>query len=461
MLTTDTIAAISTPPGSGGIAVIRLSGSDAFEIADKVFKANSNKSISESKSHSIHYGDITDGEEHIDDVLVSIFKSPNSYTGEDSVEISCHGSVYIQQRILELVLKNGARLAEPGEFTRRAFLNGRMDLVQAEAVADLIASQSAAAHSLAVRQMRGGFSKKIQGLRKQMLDLTALLELELDFAEEDVEFAGREQLKNLLFALKVELEQLINSFAQGNVLKHGIPVAIIGKPNVGKSTLLNALVNEEKAIVSEIPGTTRDVIEDVVNLRGVAFRFIDTAGIRQSQDKIESIGIERTYQMIDRASVVLFVFDIGKEDPDDILAELEDFKEHIEDPNKHFIVIGNKTDELIEAPHHFSELVELETIFISAKRKENLNLVADSLLRYAETQVDSGGTIVSSTRHHDALRRAHEAVLDMEKGLEQGIATDLFTSDMRMALHHLGQITGEVTNDEILGNIFENFCIGK
>jgi tRNA modification GTPase len=457
----DTICAISSPPGTGGIALIRLSGNAAFEIAQKVFQGREGLLISALKSHTLHYGRIYHQGSEIDDVLLSVFRAPHSYTGEDSIEITCHGSVYIQQKVLEALLQAGARLAEPGEYTRRAFLNGRMDLTQAEAVADLIASQNAAAHRIALNQMRGGFSSRIQSLRQQLLDLGSLLELELDFAEEDVEFAGRDRLALLITDIRIELGQLIDSFKQGNLLKNGIPVAIIGKPNVGKSTLLNALINEERAIVSEIPGTTRDSIEEVVNLRGIAFRFIDTAGLRQSVDVIENLGIERTYAKIRQAAIVLYVFDISRDEPDDVKRELMDFGEQMKDSARKFIVIGNKTDELVEAPHHFGELSGLHTLFISARRKENLHLITDALMTHAQELLGDESTVLVSVRHQQALQHAAEAVLRVGQALEAGISSELISSELRIALYHLGLISGEISNEEILGNIFQNFCIGK
>ncbi|MDZ7741193.1 MAG: tRNA uridine-5-carboxymethylaminomethyl(34) synthesis GTPase MnmE [Bacteroidota bacterium] len=458
----DTICALATAPGSGAIAVIRVSGPDTFAILEKLFKPKNEKvKISKSSGYKIYFGTIGDHNELIDEVLLSVFKKPNSYTGEDAVEISCHGSEYIQQRIIESLVDQGAKLADPGEFTMRAFLNGKFDLSQAEAVADLIASNSKSSHDLALQQMRGGFSDKIRELRQQLLDFTSLIELELDFSEEDVEFADRKQLFELLEILKKELKKLVDSFQLGNVLKRGIPVAIIGKPNVGKSTLLNAILNEEKAIVSEIPGTTRDVIEDTIIIDGYSFRFIDTAGLRQSGDKIENLGIERTREKIEQASIILYICDISQYTLESLNEILTEFREYIHDESKRFILIGNKIDKLEEMPKKFRELVDLETIFVSAKRKENISMITDSLLKTVKKQKVSDRTIVSNTRHYEALKKALDSIRNVDKGLKDGLSSDLVTIDIRQALHYLGSITGEISTDEILGNIFGKFCIGK
>jgi tRNA modification GTPase len=458
----DTICAPATPPGSGAIAVIRISGQDSFSVCDKIFKSKKlNFKLTKAKTHTIHFGIIHENENILDEVLVSVFKKPNSYTGEDSVEISCHGSDYILQKIIELLIKNGVRFAEPGEFTLRAFLNGKFDLSQAEAVADLIASQSKTSHSLALKQMRGGFSDKIKELRQQLLNFSSLIELELDFGEEDVEFADRTELLKLLSKLESEITNLIESFSLGNVMKNGIPVAIIGKPNVGKSTLLNAMLNEEKAIVSEIPGTTRDIIEDTIVIKGVSFRFIDTAGLRVGRDEIETIGIERTHEKIKLASIVLYVFDISSTTIEQIKEVIEDFKNQIKNDKKRLILIGNKIDKLIEMPDGFKDLIELETIFISAKRKENINLITESLLKSIITDDFQDTAIVTNTRHYEALTKALEALSNIKNGFKDNLPTDLISIDIRDALHYLGEITGEITTDEILGNIFGKFCIGK
>jgi tRNA modification GTPase len=450
----DTICAIATPPGTGAIAIIRMSGNDSLRICEQVFTPRKHGiKISEAPSHTVHFGNIIWGEELIDEVLVSVFRQPHSYTGENAVEISCHGSVYIQQKIMELLISQGTRTATPGEFTLRAFLNGKFDLSQAEAVADLIAASSRTAHDLALDQMRGGFSKKIGELRSRLLDFASLIELELDFSQEDVEFADRKELVELLEEIKSEIMHLASSFSYGNVLKTGIPVAIIGKPNVGKSTLLNAILNEERAIVSDIPGTTRDTIEDTIVVQNYAFRFIDTAGLRHSRDAIESEGIERTYEKIRQAKIVLYVFDANDLTPWPPLLE--------ERGNNKLILIANKSDLLEETPAHLKELLEEHCIFISAKRKENINLILERLVEEVREMHMQDTAVVSNVRHYEALlgaRKSAEAVL---AGLSTGLPGDLISVDLRMALYHLGEITGQITTDDILGNIFGRFCIGK
>ncbi len=462
LIKNDTICAPATAPGSAAISVIRVSGPQTFSIMDTIFQAfNGPKSLNDAAGYTVHFGKIVDKTHLIDEVLVSVFKSPKSYTGEDSAEISCHGSGYIVQQIIELLQKSGCRYAEAGEFTMRAFFNGKFDLSQAEAVADLIASNSKASHQLALQQMRGGFSSKIKELRKELVDFASLLELELDFSEEDVEFADRSKFMKLLQNIEKEVNQLIESFKLGNVMKHGIPVAIVGKPNAGKSTLLNQILREEKAIVSEIPGTTRDAIEDTIVIEGIAFRFIDTAGLRTSTDTIENMGIERTYEKIKQAQVVLYVCDLTQCQPDDLKTDLLDFQDHMADKNKQFIIIGNKIDELTELPAHFSEYVDLETIFISAKRNENIHLIADKLVQAVKQNQVSDQTIVSNARHLEALYRVSGSIEQVKEGFEQQIPTDLIAIDLKQALHYLGEITGHVANNEILANIFGKFCIGK
>ncbi|MCB2207443.1 MAG: tRNA uridine-5-carboxymethylaminomethyl(34) synthesis GTPase MnmE [Bacteroidetes bacterium] len=459
---TDTICAIATPPGTGAISVIRLSGTDSLSMAQKYFNPKFKKADSELfESHKMYFGRFEKEQQIIDEVLLTYFKSPNSYTGEESVEISCHGSEFIQQKIIELLLEAGARLADPGEFTMRAFLNGKLDLSQAEAVADLIASQSKSAHRLALNQMRGGFSEKIKELRDQLLQFTALIELELDFSEEDVEFADRTALHELLNQLKSELSYLIASFKVGNVLKTGIPVAIIGKPNAGKSTLLNAILNEEKAIVSEIPGTTRDAIEDTIIMDGYRFRFIDTAGLRQSEDMVENMGIGRTYDKMEQATIILYICDISQAGKNELEEVLKEFKQYIEDEDKHFILVANKIDQLNEIPAHLKEMLELETVFVSAKRKENIHLLAETLVNKVKSKSISSDIIISNSRHYDALINALDSLIMVEKAFIDNIPTDLVAIDIRQALHHLGTITGEITTDEVLGSIFSKFCIGK
>lgn len=458
----DTICAVATPPGQGAIAVVRLSGPKSKEIIESVFKKSKGADGQGlTQSHKLYFGTISDNEGMVDEVLVSWFKAPHSYTGEDVVEISCHGSEYIQQRLMELMLDKGARLANPGEFTLRAFLNGKMDLSQAEAVADLIASQSKTAHNMAISQMRGGFSEKIKSLRQQLVELASLMELELDFSEEDVEFADRTRFMNIVNELKKELQSLKNSFKWGNVLKKGIPVAIIGKPNAGKSTLLNALLKEEKAIVSEIPGTTRDAIEDTIVIEGYSFRFIDTAGLRQSSDAIETMGIERTYDKIKEATIVLYVCDISDVNKESIEEVLTEFKSHINDENKHFILVANKIDKLKEIPARLKEILELETVFVSAKRNENIHLLAETLVQAIKSKEISSGYLVNNSRHLEAITHSLNALEQVEQGFYNNLPTDLIAIDVRQALYYLGSITGEVTTDEILGNIFSKFCIGK
>jgi tRNA modification GTPase len=458
----DTICAIATPPGMGAIAVLRISGPESLAKALPLFQPMTGElNKANIKSHHLYFGNIIHKDQVLDEVLFTYFKAPNSYTAEDVVEISCHGSEFIQQRLVEIFLSKGIRFAEPGEFTMRAFFNGRLDLSQAEGVADLIASQSNRAHRIAINQMRGGFSGKINELREKLVNFASLIELELDFSEEDVEFADRNQFSQLTNELREELLRLIESFKVGNVIKKGIPVAIIGKPNAGKSTLLNAILNEEKAIVSEIPGTTRDAIEDTIIIDGYNFRFIDTAGLRATEETIESIGIERTYDKIDEASLILYVCDISSADEKQVEELIDEFRHYIEDENKHFIMVGNKIDMLAEIPPHLKEMLELDTVFVSAKRKENIHLLAETLVSKVKEKSISGDVIVSNTRHYEALQNALDAILQVDEGFKSNLPTDLIAIDIRQALHHLGTITGEVTTDEVLGNIFSKFCIGK
>jgi tRNA modification GTPase len=455
----ETICAIATPPGTGAIAMIRVSGPEAITMVEQIFQPKKkNFRLTGAKTHTIHFGHIVRGAELVDEVLVSVFRAPHSYTGEDAIEISCHGSSYIQQRIVELLISKGARLARPGEFTLRAFLNRKFDLSQAEAVADLIAASSKTAHDLAIDQMRGGFSQKISGLRARLLDFASLIELELDFSQEDVEFADRKELVKLLEEIKSEIVHLASSFSYGNVLKTGIPVAIIGKPNVGKSTLLNAILNEERAIVSEIPGTTRDTIEDTIVVHNYAFRFIDTAGLRHSTDVIETEGIERTYEKIRQAKIVLYVFDANDLTPWPPLLEESGSEGEME---KKYILVGNKADLLEETPAHLKELLEERCIFISAKRKENINLILERLVEKVKEMHLQDTAVVSNVRHYEALNGTLQAVEAVLAGLSAGLSGDLVTVDLRLALYHLGQITGEITTEDILGNIFGRFCIGK
>lgn len=462
LISGDNICAISTPPGMGAIALVRLSGKEAIPLAMSIFVPLS-RSLSTSfpESHKQYYGYILDGDEPLDEVMLTAFRAPKSYTGEDMAEISCHGSLYIQHRILELLMARGARPAQAGEFTMRAFANRKLDLAQAEAVADLIASNSKTTHELAIKQMRGRFSEKIGQLRQKLVDFAALIELELDFSEEDVEFADRTQFQLLLTEMQDEIRLLLESFKTGNALKQGIPVAIIGKPNAGKSTLLNAILNEERAIVSEIPGTTRDAIEDTIIIGGYNFRFIDTAGLRQSDDLIESIGIERTYEKIRQASVILYVCDMSACQGSMADEMLEEFRHLIEDESKHFVLVGNKIDMIDKTPDHFRDFVELETIFVSAKRKENINLIADSLLKAVKRFALNADTVVSNARHYHALLKASESLQLVQKNLNAGISTDLVAIDLKQAIFYVGSITGQIVNQEVLGSIFSKFCIGK
>lgn len=459
-----TICAIATSPGMGAIATIRLSGEKAIEIADSVFHSpKSNKKLVHQQPNTLHFGSISDGTELIDEVIISIFKAPHSFTGEDVIEITCHGSVYIQQRILQLLISKGARMARPGEFTQRAFLNGKMDLSQAEAVADLIASTNRAAQKVAMNQMRGGFSSELANLRGELLHFIAMIELELDFSEEDVEFADRTQLKNLVSRIEAILRELKNSFQLGNVIKNGIPVAIVGETNVGKSTLLNALLNEEKAIVSEIHGTTRDVIEDVVNIHGTAFRFFDTAGIRETSDAIETLGIERSFNKLDQATVVILVVD--SQNKFSLISErISKIRKRI--ANQHLIIAANKIDhaseETISALKNMSLLPGEKLVFIAAKQKTNLDQLITEMQRAVSLEILSeDAVIVTNVRHFEALSKALESIERVQLGLENMISGDFLAQDIRECLLYLGEITGEISNDEILGHIFKNFCIGK
>ncbi|HZL09711.1 MAG TPA: tRNA uridine-5-carboxymethylaminomethyl(34) synthesis GTPase MnmE [Prolixibacteraceae bacterium] len=464
MLDQLTICAIATSPGMGAIATIRLSGEKAIEIADSVFQSpKSGKKLVEQKPNTLHFGSISDGDELIDEVVISLFHAPHSFTGEDVIEITCHGSVYIQQRILQLLITKGARMALPGEFTQRAFLNGKMDLSQAEAVADLIASTNRAAQKVAINQMRGGFSSELSKLRGELLHFIAMIELELDFSEEDVEFADREQLKKLVSKIEVILRNLKNSFQLGNVIKNGIPVAIIGETNVGKSTLLNAFLNEEKAIVSNIHGTTRDVIEDVVNIHGTAFRFFDTAGIRETTDEIETLGIERSYSKLDLATVVILVVDT-QNDFDAVYGRIAKIRNRIVE--QHLIIAANKSD--IGMPETIADLrnMQLQTneklVFIAAKQKTNLDqLILEMQHAVSLDSIGEDAVIVTNIRHFEALSKALESIERVQLGLNNLISGDLLAQDIRECLLYLGEITGEISNDEILGHIFKNFCIGK
>lgn len=463
MTNNNIIAAISTPHGMGGIATIRLSGDGCINLVDKVFESPSGKKLAHQKANTLHFGSILKQDSVIDEVVVALFKAPHSFTGEDTVEVSCHGSVYIQQNILQLFLTQGAKLASAGEFTQRAFMNGKMDLSQAESVADLIASTSAATHRLAINQMRGGFSRKLIELRSQLLDFTSLIELELDFSEEDVEFADRTNLLNLTEDIEKHIKKLSDSFSIGNAVKQGIPVAIIGETNAGKSTLLNLVLNEEKAIVSNIHGTTRDVIEDTVILQGITFRLIDTAGIRDTKDTIENIGIERTFQKISEASIVLWVIDSNSSE------------EHIKElakkilpaaEGKKILVLFNKVDsitsETLNSLQSFMQEEITDRLFISASRQLGTFELEDKLIELANIpEIGEQDIIVTNLRHYEALQNALTAIQRVSKGLQNDTPTDFLAQDIRECMHYLGEITGQISTDEILGNIFGKFCIGK
>lgn len=472
MIPYDTIAALATPPGTGALAIIRLSGSNAINIVSKIFKGSN---LNVQPSHTIHYGHIMDGENAIDEVMVSLFRAPKSFTTEDVVEISCHGSPFIAEKILRLLMQHGARAAKPGEFTLRAFMHGRIDLSQAEAVADLIASDSEAAHQTAIRHMRGGFSMQLKELRNSLVHFASLIELELDFSEEDVEFADRNKLLTLIDEIESHLNPLIASFHLGNVIKQGVNTVIIGKPNAGKSTLLNALLNEERAIVSEIPGTTRDTIEEVINVQGVRFRFIDTAGIRSTTDTVEKIGVEKTLEKLKLSSVYIYLFDVNTTKPEELIHDIEElgllgFKG---------IVAGNKVDKAkwhITAPfytlmeHHKQKINKTdrhtdypELLFISSATHYNLPLLKDKLFQMVmkDASITGSSTVVTNLRHHEALVKAGSALNDVRAGINKKISGEMIALEIKRSLEYLGEISGEVTNDEILGTIFSKFCIGK
>ncbi len=457
----DTIVALSTPPGVGALGIIRLSGIDALRIVQKVFGG---KDLTKQASHTLHFGTITGDDGHIlDEVVVSIFKAPHSYTGENVAEVSCHGSSYILGQVLELFVKKGARLAQPGEFTMRAFLNGRMDLSQAEAVADLIASHSSSAHAVAMRQMRGGFSHEIKKLRGQLIDFASLIELELDFAEEDVEFANRDELKKLVQNIQALIQSLINSFKLGNVLRTGVPTVIAGRPNAGKSTLLNALLNEERAIVSEIEGTTRDTIEEVLNINGVEFRLIDTAGLREAQDQIETLGVEKTLEKVRQAALLIYVFDVAAMKPEEVLTDLASLRSE----GMQFLVVCNKIDKnprfepeaLLSLQ---SSVLSSQVVTCSAKHGMNVSALKEKLYETAlSKELNLESPIVTNARHYEALQKASASLDDVLRGLEKGVTSDFVAMDIRQALAYLGEITGEVGVDDLLENIFSKFCIGK
>ena len=460
----DTIVALSTAPGAAAIAVVRLSGDDAITISEKCFRSRFGKTITAQDTHSILLGNFYNKNTLLDEVLVSIFKNPNSYTGEDIVEISCHGSVYVQQQVMQTLQDLGARIAEPGEFTLRAFLNKKMDLAQAEAVADLIASESEAAHHIAVQHLRGGISSSLGQLRARLLEFASLIELELDFSEEDVAFADRKQLNELVTDIRKTLKNLLDSFATGNAIKNGIPVALVGRPNAGKSSLLNALLDEEKALVSDIEGTTRDSIEDTLTIGGIQYRFIDTAGLRKTKDTVEAMGVKRTQEKMDAASIILYVVDPQTQTATETVDALKSM--HREDTTQ--LLIINKKDllskEVIES--YTKELTDLEienlvfeTMYISTKNITDIEQLKNHFS--GQLQWNTGNALISNQRHWAALQAAMKSINEVAQGIEENRSSDLLAIDIRQTLHELGTITGEVTTDDILGNIFANFCIGK
>lgn len=452
----DTIVAIATGEVISAIGIVRLSGKQSFEIVQKIFPS---KNLTVLPSHTLHFGKLYgENQQIIDEVVISLFKSPHSYTGEDVIEISCHGNPLILKKVVETCIRLGARLANPGEFTLRAFLNGKLDLTQAEAVADLIHAQSDKAHELALKQLKGGFSQDLKSLRTQLLDLASLLELELDFSEEDVEFANRNELLLILQQIFIKINELKNSFRLGNVIKQGIPTVIAGRPNAGKSSLLNLLLNEERAIVSDIAGTTRDTIEETLNLNGILFQFIDTAGIRKATDTIETIGIQKTFEKIQKASVLIYLFDCQLTNEEQILEDLQSFPLE----NLYLILVANKLD--LNPSFEFNEelnQIASKTLKISCKNKESIDTIKKCLIEYAQNQTISNSTIVTNARHYEALEKCHEALTQALNNMKNQVSSEFIAQDLRQVLYYLGTITGEITNDEILGNIFSKFCIGK
>ena len=445
----DSICAISTPPGKGGVALIRISGLNSILIVDKIFS----KSINESKGYQIFYGKIISQGEHIDDVLVTVFKNPQSFTGEDTVEINCHGSIFIQQKILTLLCENGARIAEPGEFSKRAFLNRKLDLSQTEAIADLINSKSSAAHSLAIKQLKGGVSSELKTLRSKLIEFASLIELELDFSEEDVEFADRNHLNQLIEALKLHVEKLKNSFQYGNAVINGVSTVITGRPNAGKSTLLNNILNEQRAIVSSIAGTTRDTIEEIITINGIDFRLVDTAGIRNTEDEIEKIGVAKTLEKINQSSLVIYIYDCVETNEQEVT---KDLKKYIDDNIPH-IIVANKIDlkknvKEINKNHFKTSLNNKESI-------EDLKKLIYNL--FEKQNIYNNDIVISNSRHFEALKLAHDELIKVENGLVENKSGDLIAMDIRQILYYIGGITGEISSDELLGNIFANFCIGK
>lgn len=452
--TNDTIVAIATPPGQGAIGVIRVSGPQAIERVNALFKG---KNLAEASTHTVHYGSIKEEGKILDDVVATVFREPKSYTGENVVELSCHGSPFVLRNVMEALLRQGVRHADAGEFTLRAFLNGKMDLSQAEGVADLIASESALSRDAAINQLRGGFSEKIRELREKLLHFSSMLELELDFSEEDVEFANRDELQELLDEVYSTINYLAESYHMGNVVKQGVSVVIAGRPNAGKSTLLNALLNDERAIVSDIPGTTRDVVEDTLHINGVNFRFSDTAGIRTSDDTIEKMGVERTMQNIEKGNLIIYLFDVQEVTPEQVQEDLQQLA-----LDKPYFLVGNKIDQGLsdKAKTAYEQLGDV--IFISSLQRENLDALRQQLIdKMAVDESLTDKAMVTNLRHYQALQETLESIQSIKDNFEQGLSTDFITIDIRRALHTMGEITGEITTEEILGNIFSKFCIGK
>jgi len=451
----DTIVALATATGIGAIGVIRLSGSKAIDIVNELFPS---KDLHKQNTHTIHVGFIKEEDVDIDEVVVSLFKNPKSYTGEDVIEIGCHGSPFVQQQVIEACIRNGARLAKAGEFTQRAFLNGKLDLTQAEAVADIIASNTAASQKTALHNMRGGFSEILKQLRENLIQFSALIELELDFSQEDVEFADRKKFYELIEDAETVTKSLLQSFKLGNVIKNGVSVAIIGKPNAGKSTLLNTLLNENRAIVSEIAGTTRDTVEEVINIDGILFRLIDTAGIREhSTDVIELIGIEKTREKIKQSDEVLYLFDVNTE----TAADIDVARKLIEETNLNFILVGNKTD-IAGGENAADKFAGNEIIFISAKNLQHIEKLKEKLVsKVMQGNINTENTIITNTRHYEALQQVDKSLIDIKHGLDNNISGDLLALDIRRCLHYISEITGDISNENVLDYIFSKFCIGK
>ena len=457
MINQETIIALATPNGLGAISVIRISGLNAISVTEKLFKPKGNKKLSNQKSHTVHLGHLMKNGHELDEVLVTLFKGPHSYTGENTIEISCHGSTFIQQEIIDLFIENGIRVANPGEFTLRAFINGKMDLNQAEAVADLIASENEGSHKLAMEQMKNGFSNDLKKLRAELLHFSSMIELELDFSQEDVEFAERSEFKKLTVKIQTELEKLIDSFKSGNVLKNGISVAIAGKPNAGKSSLLNTLLNEDKAIVSDIPGTTRDSIEDSLVIDGINFRFTDTAGLRETEDIIESKGIEKTKEKINNARILIYLFDSNDTTFNEINSDIKSFKRK----DLSVLLVRNKVDLQNTNQNLINQLEKFEIIEISANNIDSVSSLKKRLVNEINILNPYTDTVISNSRHYEALMKALKAIKEVNMGLKSDISGDLLSVDIRKSIEHLAEITGEITNDDVLGNIFANFCIRK